>query len=118
MADQEVPFNMSSQQYGGLQIGQQNILNGVSLIRRSICPLLVTLCRLESKSRLQTVTDWFSPIDFAQKQKDVYSHEYASSKESFFELEDFKRWKRGDVQVLWCHGARKRLRMRLESIVC
>ncbi|KAL8913114.1 MAG: hypothetical protein Q9171_002008 [Xanthocarpia ochracea] len=51
-----------------------------------------------------TITEWFSPVSFAQKQKDVYKHEYCNSKESFFSSEEFCRWKRGDTQVLWCHG--------------
>ena len=70
--------------------------------------MLITLCPSESMTRLQKITEWFSPVDFAQKQKDVYRHEYADSKESFFKLEEFTRWKRGDIQVLWCHGIREK----------
>ena len=62
--------------------------------------------RLESRPRLQTILDWFSPVNFAQKQRDIYRHAYSGSKRSFSHLEDFIRWKRGDTQTLWCYGIR------------
>ncbi|KAL8693886.1 MAG: hypothetical protein Q9224_003669 [Gallowayella concinna] len=65
--------------FGGTQIGQQNILN-------------------ESRNQLQTITDWFSPVSFAQKQQDVYKHEYGNSKQSFFESAKFISWKTGIQQ--------------------
>ncbi|KAL8642925.1 MAG: hypothetical protein Q9226_008449 [Calogaya cf. arnoldii] len=60
--------------------------------------------QIESTNQFQTMTDWFSPVSFGQKQKDVYKHEYSNSKGSFFNSEEFTSWKRGAVQSLWCHG--------------
>ncbi|KAL9036460.1 MAG: hypothetical protein Q9180_004289 [Flavoplaca navasiana] len=71
--------------FGGTQIGQQNVLDG-------------------STDQLQNIKAWFSPISFGQKQRDVYKHEYSSSKGSFFNSEEFTSWKAGAVQNLWCYG--------------
>ncbi|KAL8923929.1 MAG: hypothetical protein Q9208_004366 [Pyrenodesmia sp. 3 TL-2023] len=88
MEPSSVQVDISGTSLGGTQIGQQNVFN-------------------EHKSRLQTVTEWFSPINFAQKQKDVYKHEYSNSKDSFFEAAEFNSWKRAEIQVLWCRGIAK-----------
>lgn len=87
---------------GGTQVAQQNIFNGLYFSADPVT--FLTLCFLESKTRFRTITDWFSPITFAQKQRDVYRPEYSGSKEGFFESSEFKSWKRGDIQALWCCG--------------
>lgn len=58
----------------------------------------------EPKTSFRTVADWFSPVNNAQRQKDVYKPEYCGSKQSFFSSAEFKSWRDGDTQLLWCHG--------------
>lgn len=101
---QPSPHNMGTN-LGGLQIGQQNIINGpYPIFNSSGVPNNYDF--KESKTRLQTILDWFSPVNFAQKQRDIYKHAYSGSKESFFQLDELIRWKRGDIQTLWCYGIR------------
>lgn len=85
MADPSTQYKLSGANLGGFQIGQQYNFGG-------------------HQSRLQIITEWFSPLSFSQRQKDVYKSEYATSKESFFSLNQYESWERGDINILWCQG--------------
>ncbi|KAF6221635.1 hypothetical protein HO133_001601 [Letharia lupina] len=52
----------------------------------------------------QTITDWLSPLDFSQKQRDVYANHQPGTGEWFLGSDKFKGWEGGDNNVLWCHG--------------
>ncbi|KAL6719998.1 hypothetical protein ACLMJK_001919 [Lecanora helva] len=76
---------ISGPNFGGAQIGHQNV-------------------SVDSKLSFRSIADWLSPINNAQKQKDVYKSEYWGSKQSFFDSADFQSWQNDQIDFLWCHG--------------
>ncbi len=63
----------------------------------------------EPFNQRKMITEWLSPLNFAQKQQDVYDSEYANSKNVFLGSKDFRDWQSGKSGILWCQGMRKLL---------
>ena len=55
----------------------------------------------------QIITNWLSPLDFRQKQEDVYVKWQPGTGEWFLFSNAFQAWKEGKNSVLWCHGIRE-----------
>ena len=61
---------------------------------------------LEPSNKDRVVDDWMSPINFLQRQKDVYEPHYSGSRDRILESRQFQRWFQGESQILWCQGIR------------
>ena len=87
-------------------IGQQVNYNGASILPK--CKVLEVLLNCqEPYNKYEIIMDWFSPLNFAQKQLDVYEPEYVENRKAILESHPFKDWMIGRPNVLWCNGLRK-----------
>jgi hypothetical protein len=65
--------------------------------------------QMEAEKLLREETDrkaverWLSPLDNQARQREIFELA-AKTGEWFLELEQFKYWKRGELEVLRCHG--------------
>ena len=53
----------------------------------------------------EKIIAWLSPVDFWQKQDDVFSDAHSGTGQWFLDLQQFQRWLSGDPRDMWCHGA-------------
>ncbi|KAL8853778.1 MAG: hypothetical protein Q9221_001421 [Calogaya cf. arnoldii] len=73
--------------YGGLIAGQVNIND-------------------DHASRRERIISWLSPINFRQKQEDVFHDAHPGTGQWFLDSEQFKRWLNAEPsEHMWCHGA-------------
>ncbi|KAL8759293.1 MAG: hypothetical protein Q9184_003678, partial [Pyrenodesmia sp. 2 TL-2023] len=72
--------------HGGLTAGQVNITDD---------PIL----------RRQRIISWLSPLNFWQKQDNVFSDAHPGTGQWFLKSNSFTRWLDGDTENLWCYGA-------------
>ncbi|EGN92542.1 hypothetical protein SERLA73DRAFT_65533 [Serpula lacrymans var. lacrymans S7.3] len=52
----------------------------------------------------QELADWLTPLNFRQKQNDIYGNRQEGTGDWVLKDERFKEWERGDVKTLWCPG--------------
>ncbi|KAL8727660.1 MAG: hypothetical protein Q9166_005896 [cf. Caloplaca sp. 2 TL-2023] len=72
--------------YGGLTAGQVNITDDSDLRRRRII-------------------SWLCPLEFRQKQENVFSDAHQGTGQWFLESKGFTGWLNGSPKNLWCYGA-------------
>lgn len=53
----------------------------------------------------RAIISWLSPLEFWQKQENVFSDVHPGTGQWFLESEGFTRWLDGNPENLWCHGA-------------
>ena len=71
----------------------------------------------ESNSEYQTIAEWLSPLNFLQKQKDVYSPDFSDTDQWFLTHKTFRNWRKRRFQFLCCHGMAGSGKTVLTSIV-
>ncbi|EGO19613.1 hypothetical protein SERLADRAFT_479215, partial [Serpula lacrymans var. lacrymans S7.9] len=52
----------------------------------------------------QELADWLTPLDFRQKQNDIYGNRQEGTGGWVFDNKIYKDWERGDAKTLWCPG--------------
>ena len=77
----------------------------VTLTARLLGPC--TEPKADAKSYAQSVAEWMSPLDFNQKQADIFERREGHTGQWFLEDQTFKEWEAGEIGPLWCHGIRK-----------
>jgi hypothetical protein len=55
----------------------------------------------------QTILDWLSPLDFELTQAKLFHEWKDGSGNWFLESEQFKAWRDGTLDILWCPGIRE-----------
>jgi hypothetical protein len=69
-------------------------------------PALVVIADCPEQER-QTILDWLSPLDF-ELTRDKLSHEWQDGIGNWFlKSEQFKAWRDGIADILWCPGIRE-----------
>lgn len=59
----------------------------------------------------QAILNWFSPLNFWVRQKDVFDKRQPRTGEWFLQNERFQRWFEGSEKALWCPGIRMTIRL-------
>ena len=62
-----------------------------------------------SHTNSQAAVAWLSQLNFASKQKDVFSQHQEGTGNWFLNTDAFKRWLNGNERILWCPGLREEL---------
>jgi hypothetical protein len=55
----------------------------------------------------QTILDWLSPLEFELTQAKLFHEWQDGSGKWFLQSEQFKAWRDGTLDVLWCPGIRE-----------
>jgi hypothetical protein len=88
-------------------IARRGILNSVLF-----CDAMHLFMLILTESRLKSILEWLSPLDFSERQHDFYdtrrepgTSEWIESEKSFLEWRDYKVLYSNDYErTLWCHG--------------
>lgn len=72
--------------------------------RRNTFRLVLTYST-DPSLRRQRIISWLSPLDFWQKQDNVFSDAHPGTGQWFLKSKSFTRWLDGDTENLWCYGA-------------
>ncbi|KAL9595414.1 MAG: hypothetical protein Q9219_006457 [cf. Caloplaca sp. 3 TL-2023] len=98
-AERSGPYAVATgNNYGGVTAGQINIAN-------------------EPDQTREKIISWLSPLNFRQKQDDVFSDAQEGTGQWFLKSKAFRNWFKGQNVNLWCHGAPGSGKTVLSSIV-
>ncbi|KAL8889204.1 MAG: hypothetical protein Q9192_006056, partial [Flavoplaca navasiana] len=89
--------------YGGVIAGQINFARRVGHGTRMFRSLLIYAA--DPSREREKIIAWLSPVDFWQKQDDVFSDAHPGTGQWLLDLQQFQRWLSGDPRDMWCHGA-------------
>jgi hypothetical protein len=67
----------------------------------------VSLMRFAPDQDLRDIGDWLSPLNFKLNQNEIYQNQQAGTGQWLLDCEDFKGWRDGEPQILWCPGIRE-----------
>ena len=71
----------------------------------------------EPDQKRQRIISWLSPLNFRQKQENVFADSCVDTGQWFLKSEQFRNWFNGRIKNLWCHGAPGSGKTVLSSIV-
>ncbi|KAL9630679.1 MAG: hypothetical protein Q9204_004595, partial [Flavoplaca sp. TL-2023a] len=65
----------------------------------------INFAQADPSPEREKIIAWLSPVDFWQKQDDVFSDAHPGTGQWFLDMQQFQRWLSGDPRDMWCHGA-------------
>ena len=104
MANNNVSTVIARNNLGGITAGQINVSEGKSCVCNTEIQLTNSIDSESKRQRTRTIKAWLSPLEFWQKQNNVYSEHHPGTGGWILESDPFKNWMNGSLANLWCHG--------------